>query len=71
MAQTANAITPENQGALVNVITWVFMVVMIMASATKVVNIWYRKGKLALDDYLLMAAVVSARAAAGDSNAPC
>lgn len=55
----ANNVIPGHRGGLINVVSWIFMVIMILASTAKIVNKWQRVKGLMLDDYLLIAAAVS------------
>ena len=51
-------ITPTNHGPVVNIIQWIFMIVMTLATLIKVADRWQRMRYLMADDYLLSIAMV-------------
>lgn len=51
-------ISPTNKGPVLTTISWVFMVVMLLAVLTKIWNKWQRTRSLVLDDLLLALAAV-------------
>lgn len=52
-------VTPNNRGPLINLATWLTLVVMCLATFTKIGSKLRKIGRLQGDDFLMFAAMVS------------
>jgi hypothetical protein len=58
MATGGVAITPEDHGPIINVISWILMVLTCLATLAKVWSKWSLTKKLQADDYYMAIAMV-------------
>ncbi|KAL9116677.1 MAG: hypothetical protein Q9187_006797, partial [Circinaria calcarea] len=60
MPSNGITITPQNRGPIINILSWILMVTMCLATLVKVYSKWSIMRTLQADDYYLAAAMITA-----------
>ena len=58
MPSTGTQITPDSRGPIINIISWILLVLTCLATLTKIWSKWDLTKKLQADDYYLTGAMV-------------